>query len=41
MLIILNFFFINYKFVLDVMYITPHFHVVKDFEILKFCSIDF
>jgi len=23
-------FFINYNFVLDVMYITPHLHVVKD-----------
>jgi hypothetical protein len=31
-----NFFscIIKYNFVLDVMYITPHLHVVKDFEIL-------
>jgi hypothetical protein len=35
MLIILGFFFffgiINYNFVLYVMHITPHLHVVKDF----------
>jgi hypothetical protein len=37
-LIILGFCFINYNFVLYVMYITPHLHVINDFrkfEVLK------
>jgi hypothetical protein len=38
MLINLGFCFINYNFVLYVMYITPHLHVINDFqnfEVLK------
>jgi hypothetical protein len=40
---LLFYYFINYNFVLDVMYITPHLHAVKDkiLEIKIFCSIDF
>jgi hypothetical protein len=30
LIIIIIIIFINYNFVLDVMYITPHLHVVKD-----------
>jgi hypothetical protein len=34
LIILFLFFFVNYNFVLDVMYITPHLHVVK--KILNF-----
>jgi len=35
----LFYFFINYNFVLDVMYITPHLHVVRTLEFFRFYSI--
>jgi hypothetical protein len=30
----------SHIYILDVMYITPHLHMIKDFAILKLCSID-